>query len=81
MTSTSLFLSTSKVSANQNPFRLTQEGLWKNVLGDATGAPAPKATPAPTAASAAKGKGKEVVEKPQPVKEGASFLFKRKFLK
>jgi ribosomal protein L12E/L44/L45/RPP1/RPP2 len=58
--------------------RLTKEGLWRAVLGDATGAPAAK--PA-AAAAAAKGKGKEK-ETEKPAKETEScFLFKRKFLK
>lgn len=58
--------------------RLTKEGLWRAVLGDATGAPAKPAAPA---AAAAKGKGKEK-ETEKPVKEAEScFLFKRKFLK
>ncbi len=59
--------------------RLTKEGLWRAVLGDATGAPAKPAAAA--AAAAAKGKGKEK-ETEKPVKEAEScFLFKRKFLK
>jgi ribosomal protein L12E/L44/L45/RPP1/RPP2 len=60
--------------------RLTKEGLWRAVLGDATGAPA-KPAAAAAAAAATKGKGKEK-ETEKPVKEAEScFLFKRKFLK